>query len=73
MRELTEREIRLINFVAKNQLEYLGYPIKQEPVKPKKIEEIYYRAHQAIIGEIQIQYRWRLAKFKRLMKKSKAS
>ncbi|HED36480.1 MAG TPA: sulfotransferase [Gammaproteobacteria bacterium] len=58
---LSEREINIIEYVAGDELSRLGYEISDKHVSVSGLEKFYYLAHQKIIGEIQLQYRWRKA------------
>ena len=67
--QLSDRQKAVIDYVAGHTLSCLGYEIEKKGYVPGSIEQLYYRVHQAIIGEIQIQYRWRLARFKNYIAK----
>lgn len=59
--KLSHFEISVVEKVAGDLLEKLGYAKVGSPVKLSKLQLLYFRWHQKIIGEIQIQYRWRKA------------
>jgi hypothetical protein len=56
---LSAREIALIELVANYELEANGYTLEQEPISPNWFELFYYQMHQKIIGEFQLQYKWK--------------
>ena len=58
---LTQHEIDIVEHVARDELVMLGYDVDERPVSISRIEKMYYRIHQKIIGEIQLRYRWRKA------------
>jgi len=57
--KLSEHEIDVIECVAGDILDDFGYMRVGKPIKIGRLEKFYYRLHQSIIGEIQIQYKWR--------------
>lgn len=59
--KLSHFEISVVEAVAGDLLENLGYTKVGRPVKLSKLQLFYFKWHQKIIGEIQIQYRWRQA------------
>lgn len=59
--KLSQFEIDVVENVAGDLLEKLGYKKIGQPVKLSKLQLFYFKWHQKIIGEIQIQYRWRQA------------
>jgi hypothetical protein len=56
---LSSREIALIELVASHELEENGYVLDQTPISPGWLELTYYRIHQKIVGEFQLQYKWK--------------
>jgi hypothetical protein len=56
---LSSREIALIELVASHELEANGYNLEQAPISPSWLELTYYRIHQKIVGEFQLQYKWK--------------
>lgn len=56
---LSSREIALIELVASHELEANGYNLEQAPISPNWLELTYYRIHQKIVGELQLQYKWK--------------
>jgi hypothetical protein len=56
---LTSREIALVELVAGQELETNGYVVDHAPISPGWLELTYYRIHQKIIGEFQLQYKWK--------------
>lgn len=70
--ELTSHEIRVINTVCGDLMEQLDY--REEPgvtTIPGWLK-LWYRLHQRVIGEIQIQYRWRIGTYVRNFKNRRA-
>ena len=68
-KKLTPHQIRIVDSVCRETLLKLQYEPESEPYRLPKWQVAYYRLHQAIIGEIQIQYRWRIKGFQKSMKK----
>jgi hypothetical protein len=66
---LSYRQIGIINHVAESTLQQNGYELTIPPVKPSFYESLYYQLHQKIVGEIQLQWQWRKARYKSFMKK----
>lgn len=58
-KKLSQREIDIIEHVTRDELLRLGYEVNSQHVSISELEKFYYRMHQKIIGEIQLQYRWR--------------
>lgn len=67
--ELSKKEIQVINHVAGKLLERLGYSLEDGVYNPTGLETAFYRLHQKVIGEIQLQYRWRSSVLKRRYKR----
>jgi hypothetical protein len=66
-KELSAREIALVELVANHELEANGYTLEQNSISPSWLELLYYRIHQKIVGEFQLQYKWKYRdKLKRL-------
>jgi len=64
---LSAREIALIESVAHDELEANGYALQSKAISPSWFELAFYRLHQAIVGEFQLQYKWKYRdKLKRL-------
>jgi hypothetical protein len=64
---LSAREIALIELVANHELEANSYTLEQNSISPSWLELLYYRIHQKIVGEFQLQYKWKYRdKLKRL-------
>jgi hypothetical protein len=59
--KLSSRQKDIIETVAGAMLSRLGYPVSGVKCKIGTLEKSYYLTHQKIIGELQIQYRWRLS------------
>ena len=66
---LSSFEIDVVELVAKDTLTKLGYELIGKPVKLSAWQMFYFKWHQKILGEIQIQYRWRKAAFKEKWRK----
>ncbi len=58
-KKLTPFEINVIEHVAGDTLKRNGYELVGSPIKLSALQRFYFNLHQKIIGEIQIQYRWR--------------
>jgi hypothetical protein len=58
--KLTSRQIGIIEYVAGKELNINGYSHEGMKIKPSFLEVIYYRIHQAIKGELQLQYQLKL-------------
>ena len=56
---LSAREIALIELVASQELEANGYTLDRDTISPSWLELFYYRIHQKIVGELQLQYKWK--------------
>jgi hypothetical protein len=56
---MSAREIALVELVASNELMANGYTLDQPPISPGWFELLYYRIHQKIVGEFQLQYKWK--------------
>lgn len=56
---LSSREIDLIEYVAAETLTRNQYELVGKPIKPSRLELAYYKLHQAIIGELQLLYKWK--------------
>lgn len=61
-KKLSAFEIAIIENVAGETLERHGYALESQPINLPAWRKYYYQWHQKIIGELQIQYRWRKAK-----------
>lgn len=68
-KRLSPHQVRIIESVARDTLTKLGYEPEHEPYQPPGWMVAYYKVHQAILGEIQIQYRWRIKGIQRSLKK----
>jgi len=56
---LSTHEINVIENIAGELLLELGYAKIGAPIKLSSFQKTYYKIHQTIIGEIQLQYKWR--------------
>lgn len=68
---LSAFEIAIVETVAGDLLEQLGYELTGNKVKLSPLQLFYFKWHQKIIGEFQIQYRWRKFRFIEQIKKIK--
>lgn len=66
--KLTPHEIKTINMVCHETLSEFGYEVEEKYENLNPLMTLYYKLHQAIVGEFQIQYRWRIGGYKRKMK-----
>ena len=58
---LTRREVAIIDGVCGDRLRQMGYAVGADRHIPTGVERSYYLVHQKVIGELQIQYRWRMS------------
>jgi hypothetical protein len=58
--DLSEYQINVIESVAGKTLTHLGYEIIGKPIHISYISKAYFYFHQKILGEVQIQYQWRI-------------
>ncbi|MDT0627686.1 sulfotransferase [Alteromonas sp. W364] len=61
--KLSKFEISVIENVAGDVLDEFGYERLGNTIKLSKLRIFYYQIHQAILGEIQLQYKWRRHRF----------
>lgn len=61
--KLSAFEISVVEHVAGDLLTELNYELCGKPINLSKLQLFYFKWHQKIIGELQIQYRWRKAKW----------
>lgn len=59
--KLSSKERDIIESVCKETLQGMSYPLLGTPYEPGRFEKLIYRIHQKVIGEFQIQYRWRIS------------
>jgi hypothetical protein len=45
--------------VANKELKANGYSLIKESISPSRLELFYYQVHQKIVGEFQLQYKWK--------------
>ncbi len=65
--KLTLRQVKIINSIAHEELKRYQYDISQGKINITTLEIIYYKIHQKIIGEFQLQYQLKLkSKLKKL-------
>ncbi len=67
--KLSEHQICVVDSVCNALLKSLGYTVSSMRYRLPNWLSLYYHLHQRIIGEIQIQYRWRLAGYHRRYRK----
>jgi len=67
--KLSNRQKNIVETVAGTMLRKLDYPVSDITCKIGAIEKAYYRMHQKIIGEVQIQYRWRISMIREYFRK----
>ena len=63
-KKLSNFEINVVEHVTGDLLEQLNYKLVGEKIKLSTWQLLYFKWHQKIIGEIQIQYRWRKSAWK---------
>jgi hypothetical protein len=71
--ELSDRQKAIIESVCSEIMRELHYPLLGRTVNPGMVERQWYRLHQAVLGEIQLQYRMRLARRARKRRRSQAA
>jgi hypothetical protein len=71
--KLTSHQIDVIENVAGELLLKLKYPIIGKTIKISFVERLFYKVHQAIAGEIQLQYKWRRFRIKDYLRDRKKS
>lgn len=67
-KELSQKQISLIEYIAADELVANGYQLCGDVIKPSKLQKLYFKIHQAIIGEIQIQYQLKRVLIKQKIK-----
>jgi hypothetical protein len=60
-KHLSERQINDIEYVTSQTIAALGYKMLTSANKPSLVRKIYYRLHQKLLGELQIQYQLKVA------------
>ncbi|UZD66503.1 sulfotransferase family protein [Marinobacter sp. AN1] len=68
--KLSEHQIRVIDSIARYTMEATGYQAEAEPYSVPAWMADWYRQHQSIVGEIQIQYRWKIRHWLRILRAS---
>jgi len=66
--ELSGRQMQIIESIAKEELVSESYELIGPDINISWLEQKYYRMHQKIIGELQIQYQTKKFKFKMILK-----
>ena len=66
--KLSKKEIGIINNYAANMLNKFGYIQTQNGQELSQLSKFYYKLHQTIIGEFQIQYQLKVNKLKKLFR-----
>ncbi|PCI59651.1 MAG: hypothetical protein COB35_10820 [Gammaproteobacteria bacterium] len=73
LQQLTSKQISIIEYVAGDELKANNYLLTGDIIVPFKWEKFYYKIHQTILGEIQIQYQlkkyWCKTKLKQFFSK----
>ncbi|SFR58826.1 Sulfotransferase family protein [Marinobacter daqiaonensis] len=67
--KLSGHQIRVVDSVCAPILDSLGYDVAPTNYSVPSWLVSYYRLHQKVIGEIQIQYRWRLSAYRQRYRK----
>jgi hypothetical protein len=67
-KELTPHEIDIIEHLLKDGLQSCGYTLAGNPIKVGFIAKSYYKLHQLIVGEFQIQFQLKRLNFKQKIK-----
>lgn len=62
--DLSKRQIRIVETACSELMDKLGYSKETKPVRLTALETAYYRLHQKVVGELQLQYRLRMARWK---------
>ncbi|MBU3017179.1 sulfotransferase [Paraglaciecola agarilytica] len=62
--ELTSTQISNTEFVSKKLMKKFNYPLETVPQRPSLLKRSYFLIHQKVVGEIQLQLKWRTAKYK---------
>lgn len=68
MNELSQHEIKVVNTVCSDLMQILDYREETGEIQIPSWMKLWYRLHQGVIGEIQIQYRWRIGGYVRNFK-----
>jgi hypothetical protein len=66
---LTEHQIKIINTVCGSVLSQAGYEQGDKYNRVSGWLKLYYQLHQLIIGEFQIQYRWRIGGYRKAFRR----
>ncbi|MDV2079726.1 sulfotransferase family protein [Marinobacter xestospongiae] len=64
-KKLSAHQIRVIDSLTAEIMAQTGYQPDSEQYQVPWVSQLYYRAHQAVVGEMQIQYRWRIKRWQR--------
>ena len=67
--EFSSRKKNIVEIIAGTMLSKLDYPVSGMKYKIGGFEKAYFLANQKIIGEIQIQYRWRFSMIREYFRK----
>lgn len=68
-RKLTPHQVRVIDSVVRPLLAQTGYDSESAPYTPPLWLVLWYRVHQTVLGEFQIQYQWRFRRWFRAIRK----
>jgi hypothetical protein len=66
--KLSDHQVRVIDSIARRTMEITGYQAEAEPYSVPVWMAAWYRLHQAVVGELQIQYRWRIQHWRRILR-----
>ena len=67
-KKLSQNEVDIINAYAGDMLFKFGYIEAKKEGHLSELSKFFYKMHQAILGELQIQYRLKMPKLKKLFK-----
>lgn len=66
--KLSDHQIQVIDSITRQTMEVTGYQAETEPYSVPGWMVAWYRLHQAVVGELQIQYRWRVRHWQRVVR-----
>jgi hypothetical protein len=66
--KLTDHQVRVIDSITRQTMKNTGYQAEAEPYSVPAWMAAWYRLHQAVVGEVQIQYRWRIQHWRRILR-----
>ena len=65
--QLSDHQVRVIDSVTREVMDVTGYQAESDVYPVPAWMAAWYRLHQAIVGELQIQYRWRIQRWRRIL------